>query len=293
MELDAALQPVSPRTRAARAALRVPEYGKSGIHDLTRDPMRSGPGADPVDFGLAFDNLPPPGYGMPGTLSIEATTRAWLAVRARQEERADFWSVRELDKIEREAKVGAHSGGWLRDRLIEIDARWKWPNKPVHRVLQDMQEEPFEEMQMLYEYHGSPYVVRQNKILYDSGARAPKRPKAVMAPDLDSAPSTPTHESSDEDEEEEDEEPEDEEKDELQGSMLSVYRDTIVVPSSHPSNASSPVFPTRARAPNPAAALRVPETPDVRVYVPSSPPRPPMPPAPPRRRDPRVIPATQ
>lgn len=272
---------LSPRARAARAARLVPEYGKSGVHDLTLEPMRSEFGAGPVDFGLAFDHLPPPGYGMPSTLSIESTPRAWAAVRTRQEERADFWSVEELDKIEREAKTGAHSGSWLRDRLIEIDARWTFPNKPVHRVVRDMEEEPFEEMKLLYDYHDSPYIIHKNRILYDSpGTRALKRSKLVVAPDLDSAPSTPTHESSEDDEE--------------VGATTPSGYDAIVVSSSHPSHASSPVFPQRMRAPPPANAARVPETPPASVRVPSSPPIPHLPSArPPRQRDPRVVPSSQ
>lgn len=283
---------LSPRSRARRAAQRLPEYGKSGIHDLTAEPV---PTADPHaldDMGLMNDDLPLPGYGLPVTLTTEGTVRAWRAIRARQEERADSWSVKELDKLKREVLSETHSGGWLREHVKEIDSRWVWPNRPIDRIVRGMDEDPHE-MELLFKYHDSPYVKHEGLILYDSpGTRAVKRSKVVVAPDLDSAPSTMTHESSSDGWFEESSSGE-----WFEGSVdedskphpAEPYVDRgIVVPSSIPSGASSTVYPRRIRRPpQHVVQMRVLETPPdegARVYVPSSPPIPPQPSISQRRR---------
>lgn len=291
---------VSPQVRSYRAAQRVPEYGVSGVHDLLRAPM---PTADPRvlnDAGLMSDDLPFPGYGLPATLTREGTVRVWEAIRKRQEERADTWSVKELDKLKEDVSSKAFSGDWLRERVKEIDSRWVWPNRPIDRIVRGMDEDPHE-MELLFKYHDSPYVKHEGMILYDSpGTRAVKRSKVVLAPDLDSAPSTMTHESSSDGWPEES----------SSGGWLegSVDEDSkphaaeprvgrgIVVPSSIPSDYSSTVYPQRIRRPpQHVTRMRVLETPPdegARVFVPSSPPIPPQPSVSQRRRFGVVIPGT-
>lgn len=283
---------LSPSSRASLAAQRLPEYGKSGVHDLLAAPMPKASSDKLDDTGLMDDDLPEPGFGLPVSLTTKGTVRVWRAIRARQEERADMWSVKELDKLKREVLSETHSGDWLRKHVKAIDDRWVWPNRPIDGVVRDTDEDPHE-MEQLFRYHGSPYVWNEGKVLYDSpGTRAVKRSKVVLAPDLDSAPSTMTHESSSDGWPEESPSGEwfegsvDEDSKPHAAEPSVDHR--IVVLSSIPSDASSTVYPQRIRRPpQPVMRMRVLETPPddrARVHVPSSPPIPPQPVVSQRRR---------